>query len=477
MKNILIVLAIFLMVSCKDEFIKLNPISTTNINALFITDKDYNDALIGVYSMLQIQGPNIWQFGDLPGDDCEQQFLTSIGQVNIDFFSVNSNDALFLSTWKNYYKLISRANMVLSKCETADVSIIKNKDLYEGEAKFLRALAYFDLVRIFGDVPLVTIPTNAEEASKSARASADKIYETIIKDLLDSEILLPSNYTGKNIGKATKGAAKALLGKVYLTQHDFVKAENKLNEVTAMGYSLLNNFNDLFNYQKDEHHSEYIFDIEYAEGFGGLGSPFSNAFTPLNNALMLFYGITGGGGGSNSGTPSDELFTLFESKDKRKDITVARGYTNNEGTYIPIPTFDIRSFTKKYITRTSRASDSNANWKLIRYADVLLMYAEALNENGKSTQSLENLNKVRTRAGLDPLINLTQSEIREKIYLERRLELYLEGSRWFDLVRTGRALSVMQYKGMKSYMTIFPIPLSQIQVINDSAILKQNDGY
>ena len=469
-----ILLSLFLT-SCKKNFIELSPVSTVSVDILFKTDKDYQDAIIGAYSILNRQGPNIWLFGDLPSDDTEQQFLTSVSLVGIDNFSININDGVLVNTWRNLYSMISRCNLILSKIESADPSVIVNKDKYIGDAKFLRAYAYFDLVRIFGDVPAVTKPLTTEESYKVVREKVNKIYDDIIiKDLLDAETKLPLKYTGSDLGKGTKGAAKSLLGKVYLTRKDFVKAEAKLQEVTTMGYALLPNFNDLFNYTKDEHHSEYIFDIEYEEGVG-LGSSFTNTFAPAYQIVLTFYGITGQGG--SAGSPSEEMFTLFDSKDKRKDITVAKGFTDNNGNYIATPTFDVRTFTKKYFTKTLRAGDSKANWKVLRYADVLLMYAEALNENGKTDLALANLNKVHERAGLDPLANLTKDETREKIYLERRLELYLEGHRWFDLVRTGRALTVMQAKGMKPYMTVFPIPLSQVQLINDNTILPQNPGY
>jgi hypothetical protein len=145
--------------------------------------------------------------------------------------------------------------------------------------------------------------------------------------------------------------------------------------------------------------------------------------------------------------------------------------------YTPISTTGIGSFTKKYLTPIPKANDSRANWKVIRYADVLLMYAEALNENGKTTEALTNLNLVRTRAGLPSYTNLSQNDTREKIYQERRFELYLEGHRWFDLVRTGRALSVMQPVGMKPHMTVFPIPQSEIEIINNRSVFPQNPGY
>lgn len=131
----------------------------------------------------------------------------------------------------------------------------------------------------------------------------------------------------------------------------------------------------------------------------------------------------------------------------------------------------------KYVTAVANANDSRANWKVIRYADVLLMYAEALNENGKTTEALLPLNKIRFRAGLTDYAGLTQAECRDNIALERRFELSFEGHRWFDLVRTGKALTACTPYGMKDYMTVFPVPLSQVKVMNNPAIFPQNNGY
>ena len=368
-------------------------------------------------------------------------------------------------------------NTVLDKIKDADISVVKNKTRYIAEAKFLRALAYFDLVRIYGDVPMITTEVNIEEAYHIGREKTDKIYdEVIIKDLNDAQNALPVKYTGTDVGRATMGAAKSLLGKVYLTRKDFTNAEVKLQEVTTLGYSLLPKFTDLFDYSKNEHHSEYIFDIEFEEGIG-LGSNFTNTFIPNSVQMASFYKVSGGRGESNS--VGDSLFNQFSSQDLRRDITVAvkGGWIDGNGNFVPLLATTSQSYTKKYLTPVASGNDSRANWKVIRYADVLLMYAEALNENGKTSEALVQLNKIRTRAGVPAYSNLTQSETREKIYLERRLELAFEGHRWFDLVRTGRALSVMQPYGMKSYMTVFPLPISQIQLINDNSLFPQNTGY
>jgi len=487
MKDIIKIIALasilILMMSCKKEFLEIIPKSEITVDLLFKTDKDYQDALVGAYRELQDIYDYFWQFGDLPGDDCVQASPRVVERMRVDNFAIDVNDALLSIFWRDLYEAIERANLLLSKIETANESVVTNKELYIGEAKFIRALAYFNLVRIFGDVPMVTTPVSALEALEIKRENVDIIYnEVIIKDFLEAESKLPATYSAANVGRATKGAAKSLLGLVYLTRKDFVKAESKLQEVTTMGYALLPNFEDLFNFNS-EHHSEYIFDIEYIDGDVGLGSDYTRRFlvetqdvgSDFVNALRAVYGISGVESG-DGGTPSEAFIALFDPLDLRQYRTATKGIFNTSGDWVPIPIgAQVPAICLKYIFPIT--TDSKVNWRVIRYADVLLMLAEAMNENGKTDEALTYLNQVRTRAGLQGYSGLTQSDAREKIYLERRFELYLEGHRWFDLVRTGRALSVMAPYGMKSHMTIFPVPQSQIEVVNDPTIFSQNPGY
>ena len=479
MKKILFLLTLAVVtLSCSKDFIDILPKSTGSVDDVYKTDKDFQDAITAAYNTLQTQYQNFWKFGDLPGEDITEEIPNQFENVAIDQFNVNSRLAIIGSSWQNYYRMIFRANTLLAKIETADVAVVKNKNRHIGEAKFLRAFAYFDLVRIYGDVPMVTTTITVEETYKAGREKVAKIYdEVIIKDLLDAETKLPDKYTGTDVGRPTKGAATALLGRVYLTRKDFTKAETKLQQVTTMGYALLPNFKDLFDYSKNEHHSEYIFDVEYEEGINE-GSTFPLQLFPFAKVITDFYGFTSGSPG-NAGSPTETLFKAFDPADPRRAITVNYGVTVN-GVFIPVPTQSIqasKSFTTKYIAPSAIPGDSKANWKVIRYADVLLMLAEALNENGKTDAALTYLNQVRKRVGLANYTNLSQSDARDKIYLERRFELTLEGHRWFDLIRTGRALATLQPLGMKANMVVFPIPLTQIQIINDPAILPQNPGY
>ena len=484
MRNIISIISlatILIMPSCKKSFIEKDPVSSVTIDNLYKTDKDFQDAIIGTYQALRNQYANMWQFGDLRGDDAFIDISNQPSSTGVDLFSINSSDPLLKNTWANYYIVINCANNILSKIVNVDATVVKNKDRYIGETKFLRAIAYFDLVRIFGDVQMITDVPTIDKVASSPRTSVATIYsEIIIKDLLEATTKLPLKCSGTEVGRATNGAAKAILGKVYLTTKDFQKAQAVLQELTIAPYtySLLANYNDLFDYTKNEHHSEYIFDIEYESGMGGLGSPWTNAFMPNVPAMLNYYKIQGGFGESIS--PTKLFVDLWYSGDKRKDVSVQCCGTFTNPTTGVVTTFNsntAQSYTKKYITDVAIGGDSRANWKVIRYADVLLMLAEALNENGKITEALVPLNMVRARAGLTADESLTQSEARDSIALERRFELSFEGHRWFDLVRTGKALSACASVGMQNYMTVFPVPLSQIQVMNNPTIFPQNPGY
>jgi len=474
--SLFICISLFLP-SCSSSFIDLMPISTVTGDNYYQTDKDFSDALTGAYQPLRNQYREFYIFGDIRADDSWVEIAKNNSQSYSDRFTINSSTGLMNSTWQNYYRTIFRINILLEKIETIDASVVPNKSRYIGEARFLRALAYFDLVRIFGDVPAPTKPLTIDEAYKTPRTPVNNIYnEIIIPDFLAAESSLPANYTGNDIGRPTIGAAKALLGRVYMTIKDFTKAESKLMEVTSMTYRLVDDYNALYNYA-NKRHSEYIFNIEYADGTAE-GSPFTNAFMPNFTAMTDFFGISGYGDEWNC--PTRELYDLFEEDDLRKEVSVGiyGGFYDATGAFRNIPTNTNQTYTKKYITQNPVRNGSRADWKVIRYADVILMVAEAMNENGKTEQAIPWLNQIRKRAGVSEYpTTMSQSETRAAIEKERRLELCFEGVRWFDLVRTGKAFEVMKDIGMTEYMTLFPLPLPQVQLVNDPAILPQNPGY
>lgn len=493
MKNIqyiITIVCVIIITSCGESFLNIPPKSEGTADITYKTDKDFNDAIIGSYRKFQDIYDRFWVFSELPGEDVLHLALRDQAIVRIDNFAVDANDGLMLDVWRDNYQLIERVNTALSKIDEVEASTIPNKDQYVGEAKFIRALSYFNLVRVFGDIPLPISPLSIEESLKSPRVSTATVYKLIVSDLRDASSKLPATYLSNNVGRATKGAALSLLGKVYLTTHDFVNAESSLKEITTLGYKLLDNFENLFDFNK-EHHSEYIFDIEYISGNIGLGSMYTRDFIPDNQdigamrkviigALSIVENPEAGG----RCTPSLNFIDLFEAGDLRQYRTATKGvYTPNgykqEGIFKEIPQSAVMpAITLKYATPMP-TTDGYVNWRITRYADVLLMLAEAMNENGKTAEALTYLNQVRIRAGLSGYSGLSQLEARNKIYLERRLELFMEscGERWFDLLRTGRALEVCGPLGMHSHEKVFPIPQTQIEIVNDKSILWQNNGY
>lgn len=477
-KLISIAFASLIMMSCSKEFIDLVPISSVSVDILYKTDKDFSDALTATYNSFQTVYLDRYIIADVRADDSWQEISKSNSQSYSDLFTTSSSDALLNTQWQEFYRAIFRINTILTKIDPLTETIVPKKARYIAEAKFLRALAYFDLVRIFGDVPMVTLPLSIEDGYKTPRTPVADIYKTIIiPDLQAAESVLPAKYTGSDVGRPTSGAAKSLLGKAYLTIGDFQNAEAKFLEVTTLGYSLLPKYTDLFDYTKNEHHAEYIYDIEYEEGMGE-GSPWNRRFAPNNITFTTFYGI--GGNGDEQNGPTQILIDLFAANDLRKDVTVGvrGGFIGANGVFVKLTSNTNQTYTKKYIVASAAADDSRANWKVIRYGDVLLMLAEAMNENGKTAQAIPYLNQIHTRAGLTAYpTTMTQAATRDAIVLERRLELSFEGHRWFDLVRTGKAYDVMKSTGMQPYMTVWPLPLSQVQIVNNPAVFPQNQGY
>jgi tetratricopeptide (TPR) repeat protein len=475
MKNnysLLLLLAMLLPVlpGCKD-FLELKPISQGSVSNFYKTPNDFNTAVLGAYSTLQTRGMynSMWLFADERSDDTEQEEYAGILQVEGDFdrFSLITTNSYLGDNWNHHYQCINRSNAIISRIGSVNFTSEATKNQYLGEALFLRGLAYFNLVRIYGDVPLVTKEISPEEAYAIKRTPADEVYTTIVSDLTQAGGLLPDSYSGSNVGRATSGAAKSLLGKVYLTRKQYSEAARVLKEVIDGGqYALLPSYADVFRVE-NANHKESIFEVQYKANSQGRGSPFATLFTPrTGNAGIL---LTGQGATQGYNRPSPDMISAYPAGDLRKDASLAPNWTDgarvNNDPYI-----------KKYLSRQSAVSDGDANWFVLRYADVLLMYAEALNELGRTSEASPYLNQIRRRAGLSPLDGLGQAQMRLALEQERRVELAFEGHRWFDLLRTGRAIEVMNSKGFNitSRDLLYPIPQSQIDINPE---LRQNDGY
>lgn len=487
MKNIKILLAAGAIVmitagSCSEDFLDLAPISQQNSTNFYKTAEDMKNALSAVYGSLQYGGQyysSIHVMGDLRSDNTEITNPNAGADLQaIDNFTNTPVTSISNTTWTGHYQGIQAANIVIEKIEavTMDAAL---KARYIGEAKFLRALMYFNLVRIYGDVPLVTkVINNPQEGYDYGRASSEEVYQQIIADLVDAEGSLPYTYAAAEVGRATKGAAMSLLGKVYLTRKEWTLAAQKLKQViddsAQTKYKLMPTYAGIFGVA-NENNAESIFEVQFKSGSNGEGSPFTNQFAPIGSGTAVV--AVGNPLGQN--IPTSDMDAAYEANDLRKAASMKNSYVLSGKT-------TQHNYVVKYSGTPAANLDSDNNWIVLRYADVLLMYAEALNELGfvADGPAFEYLNQIRTRAGLpvksftneNPALQITtQTDFRLAIEQERRVELAFEGHRWFDLVRTDRALAVLANKGMQPHHILLAIPQSQVDI--NPAMISQNPGY
>ena len=487
MKKILIILIIsFTYISCSDE-LNLAPISTPSAASFFANAADVEVAVNAAYDALQQQGlygEGINYLFEVRSDNSDESSLGGRGGIvsDMDLFSVRSSNAVLETTWKDSYLGIQRCNAVLNRIDGIADLDASTKTIRKGEVQFIRGLIYFNLVRVFGDVPLViTETTDPFEGFGNGRDASSAIYSQIVSDLTAAASALPTSQSV--IGKATSGAANTLLGKVQLTLGNYAEAISALGNVT--GYSLVSNYADIFG-ESNENNVESIFEVQYVSGQGssfvvngegsgiGEGSVLSNLFAPFGGGALV---VNGSSNGSNR--PTMDLWNSYNPADLRRDVNIGQFGVDNV------------LYPKKLVAPTAGPLDSGINVIVLRYADVLLMHAEALNEQGyvADGSAFDLVNQVRFRAGLTDLTSATvtnQAEFRLAIENERRWELAFENHRWPDLVRTGRAIDVMTghttntggvpvVLSVSSNQLLYPVPQSEIDT--NPALLPQNAGY
>ena len=283
------------LTACKEKFLNLAPVSAVNTSSYYQTQSDILTALNGAYGALQFNGQygQLYVVAEIPSDDTTPVLSGSVtDQDEFDKFYVRTTNPFILARWSDGYRGIYRCNTVVDRIAGITMDETLKKRIV-GEAKFLRALMYFNLVRVFGDVPLVlTEITDPLQGYEYGRAPVADVYAQIIKDLSDAEAALPATYGVADVGRATSGAAKSLLGKVYLTQKRYADAASKLKEVIDLGiYALLPNYADLF-VAANKNSKESIFEVQYKKGNIGEGSRFANTYAPENsgNAVIAFGG-------------------------------------------------------------------------------------------------------------------------------------------------------------------------------------------
>ena len=469
--------------SCSD-FLEQNPQTDLSENDFYKTADDILSAVNGAYSSLQegdIYG-NWYVFGEIPSDNTRNQLSGSVTTQNeFDQFYIDTQNSMIASFWKAAYKVINRTNTVLGRIDGIEINAeLANR--YKLECKFIRALMYFNLVRVYGDVPLVLKEISISESYDILREPKENVYNQIIADLKEAQGL-PVSYSTAEDGRATQGAAKALLADVYMTLHKYAEAETILAEIINSGrYSLLENTPGSLNidgyknvFSPVNHNSkEGIFEIQFLKGGYGEGSNYANNFAPENSGTNV---VAGGGTGGNY-IPEMDIYNAYEEGDLRRDFSMSLGYYDNRKNNEWVES----RYVCKFMDVPYQNNDASNNYPVIRYADVILMYAEALNQNGKTAEACKYLNMTRrrgfgyqtTETSPVDLQTTDKAQFALMVEQERRVELAFENHRWFDLIRTGRAVEVMKSKGFSLNETnlICPIPQKQIDV---NPKLTQND--
>jgi len=497
MKKIYLSLIIYigfnLLPSCTDDFLEEKPEDRFVIDNFYSSRTDAEAAVAAVYQQLySIYERYIFLLNALPADD-EKNGLGMPNQYlqNLEFLRHTSENQFTRQMWQYNYSGIARANTAILNIPNINMDEeIKNRLV--GETKFLRALYYFNLVRFYGDVPLLLKLETVEDAL-GARTPKAEVYNQIIQDLNDAEAALPITYSDKDMGRATRGAAKILLGKVYLTMHEYQKAADKLAEVVenegTYGYGLHDNYGDNWE-PATENGLEMVFAIEFMDPPGNGNS--AMILQGPKYSLPGGFSVLGLTNSNEADIPTRDLYDRFSDADERKAATFTTDFVSlTDGS---VHTSTIPIFTKYWEEGESNPNNSDANMHIIRYADALLMYAEALNEVGQTDKALEYLNRVRERAFNSTdynYSNLSADEFRTAVWLERRLELAMEGHRWFDLVRTGRFIERMKEhaayeasvaesnkveiaQNIQDYMILMPIPQREVDLNEE---LEQNPGY
>jgi hypothetical protein len=452
-----------------EQFWQSEADATKGVNAMYANLREWKQvgfAALAIESM----GADDTEKGSTASD---ASFLT-----NFDNFSASAAEGQILDFWQGQYQEINFCNQVIDNIPNINMdATLKNR--YLAEAKFIRAYANFRLVRAFGDVPLrLHLPKTVDEYN-IARTPAAEVWTAIEQDLTEAATVLPVSYPDTDKGRATKGAALSLHAKVAMYQKKWTDVFNYTNQVMQLGYTLFPNYEQLFRIQ-NENGPESIFEVQAQLILGN-----ADASNSQYSQIQGVKDAVGGGWGFN--VPTANLDSSYEPGDPRRDATIIyRGETTPEGDAIASTGVNPRFNQKSYVPFNRLVSGykegADQNFRVIRYAEVLLMNAEATNELGNATTALTSLNAVRLRArnglaGILPDVTVTEKvALRNAIWRERRAELAMENDRYFDVIRQGRA---PQLFGPKGFVTgkneVWPVPQNEIDISGGK--LTQNPGY
>lgn len=515
--KIVISVLMLLGVSCKKDLLNAPPYGVQTSESYFKRAGDLDKVLTSAFAYLQ--GPvfisyevTLWGIGDIGSDDAEKGSGAAGNRPELYDLMLSqqtSTNSIVATHWKQSYLSISACNLVIDKQSVVagDATEIKN---IVNQAKFLRAFNYYSLVTYFGDVPLHTSFIDPASVNLT-RAPKEQVWAQIEKDLTDaSELPTKSKWGAANDGRPTSGAALALLGKAYMFQKKYPEAETAFKKVIDQGeYALMPDYGAIFRKASgDYNNSESVFDIKHktgvSGGFTGEGS-FNYVFlSPIDSEI----------GGYGYNVPTEDLLKEFEPGDPRTIYSIVfRGDVFPKGNKTYTVSNQLSSVSgrlgRKFFIPPSEAGavpnyQEGKSDHILRYAEVILLYAEALNENGKPAQALTYLNKVRERARNTPakdpqrisssynlsytgqlLPDVTTTDpaaLRNAIWHEQRVELAMEGHRREYLVRTARFIQRMQaaksqlgVSGLNQDRTLLPIP--QVDIDLSNGLITQNKGY
>lgn len=436
------------------------------VNAIYASQRGFNQAAFGAIAVESMASDEV-EKGSTAGD---ATFFN-----NFRNFTYTSTEGQIYAFWQGQYRCINLSNQVLSRVPAIQMDEALKARLL-AEAKFMRAYNYFRLVRAYGGVPLrLTI----DDEPNLPRNSAEEIWAQVEQDLNEAAEVLPQNYDAANLGRITRGAALGLHAKVAMYQQKWSDVLNYTNQVMALGYSLFPDFEASFRVP-NENNSESVFEIQCAR-VPGIPEASNSQYSQVQGAR----GVEWGGWGFN--IPSPVLESAFEEGDPRLEATILfRGETTPQGDVVPANADNPRYNQKAYVPSNYFVSGFNSgadqNIRVLRYADILLMNAEAANELGDPTQALSSLNAVRTRAregnaAILPNVSATdQTTVRQAIWQERRVELAMEFDRFFDVIRQGRGPEVFGSRGFaEGKNELMPIPSDEIEL--SGGLLTQNPGY
>lgn len=504
-RHLLIYLAALSLTSCSGDFLNLGPQHYLSESTFFQTEDHFTQAINGAYSSLR--GTTSYYsalMGEMRSDNTHYlRYEADRAQRQYEEVADFTNDELNIVTDDMYYNCfsgISRVNSILDRIEgkTFDTNFTNQ---IIGQAKFLRGYYYFMLVRYFGGVPLYLHEVKGSGDAFVGRSSTEDVYKVIIDDVKEAIEKLPVARFPQD-GSATQGAARMLYADVLMTQSskDFAGAEVQLKEILKMGYTLLPNYSDVFEPSR-KNSQESLFEVQYQQGDQGQQSDWLYYFIPRTSEAEIVTGVPNSNTIADAGwnMPTQEMVDSYEKGDLRLDpsIAVIAGHNDEYGRFVYDKVFHVGDagikdypvyyyFINKYRHAHAKYRNTDDNWPIYRYSNVLLSLAECLVAQNKHAEAVTYVNQVRQRAGL-PAVTTVDADV---LANERRHELAFENHRWFDLVRTGKAIEVMtqhgkRMKALYPYLAdrtyqitsdnlLFPIPYRELQI---NSLLIQNPGY